>query len=128
MADVREDEIEVGLVLRLDPDVLEQAGGTYTGNAFVRVQGWHLFLCIEAFAERARWIPLFSRSSTHRSALPKRGRSGHEPWLSGTFNYHYGQIWSAPHSAVVDAAEAGRDPSTPGGRNWLRSDLVPRIR
>jgi hypothetical protein len=120
-------EIDVGLAVHLDPDALEQGGGTYTCPRALRVQGAHTFLCIEAFATRGRWIPLYSMMATNRKILPAGGRRGHAGWVDGTFHYHQGQIWSAPHEAVVDAARAAHDMSLPGQRNTLAKERVPKL-
>jgi hypothetical protein len=120
-------EIQEGLALHLDPEVLEQHGGTYSCPRALRVENHHVFLCIEAFATRGRWLPLYSEMATRRRVLPTAGRTGHPFWVSGTFHYHEQQVWSAPHEAVIEAARAGHDMSRPGSRNMLARERVPTL-
>ncbi|MCA9504496.1 MAG: hypothetical protein R3F16_20920 [Myxococcota bacterium] len=120
-------EIRDGLVLHLDPDELEAAGGTCTGAGPARVQGSHFFVCIAANDESGNWVPLFSGSGPYRDLLPDKEKVGHPRWRESTTYFHVKQVWQAPHSAVIAAAIAGGDLSKPGERNGLTDagvDLV----
>ena len=122
---ISEDEIGMELVLLLDPDALEAAGGKYSCSAKSRVQGDHFFLCVYADDDGGKWLPMFSAGSSGRVAISMDGRSGHPKWVKGTFHYHPMQVWDAPHSAVVEAADAAGDLSSASLRNTLHEDYFP---
>jgi hypothetical protein len=124
---IEANEIVPGLVLHLDPDVMESAGGTYSCSASLRVQGRHTFLCLDATGTKARWLPLYSEMATRRRVLPKAGRTGHAFWVNGIFHYHEEQVWTVPHSACIAAASAAPDLSTKESRNMLAAAQLPRI-
>jgi hypothetical protein len=120
------DEVVVGVAIHMDPDVLQAGGATFTCSKAQRVQKPHMFLCIDATARKGKWIPLFSQTAHGRQLLSKSGRTGHGWWTSGTFWYYLSQIWEAPHEAVVEAAEAGKEVTKRGDRNHLASKHIPR--
>lgn len=122
---ITEDEIGMELVLLLDPDTLEQSGGTYGCPPAFRVQGEHFFLCIEADDANGRWVPLYSKPGKDRVAISTQGRTGHPKWVEGTVYYHPAQVWFAPHQAVVAAAVG--DWSKTNSRNTLHEDYFPRL-
>jgi hypothetical protein len=121
-------EVEAGLVLHLDPDVLEQRGGTYTCGSDLRVQEGHFFVCLSVSGGAGVWLPLYSKSGVGRQPLAATGRSGHAKWTKGTFFWHTDQVWTAPHDAVVAAAKAGGDMSRSGSRNLLAPQALPRLK
>lgn len=110
-------EITDGLVLRLDPDELEAAGGRRTDTDSVRVEGPHFFLCIASNEQSGNWVPLFSSAGPQRTLVANGDKAGPAAWRESTTFIHRKQVWHAPHSAVVDAAIAGGDLSQPGLRN-----------
>jgi hypothetical protein len=115
-------EIKAGLVLHLDPDVLEVKGGTFTCKPVSRVQDGHFFVCLSTSdGEATTWLPLFSNPGDGREALALTGRTGYPKWTRGTFYWHHDQVWAAPHEAVIAAAKAGGDMSRAGARNFLRT-------
>jgi hypothetical protein len=118
-------DILPGLVLHLDPDALEQDGGTYTCGPAERVQGAHFFLCVSATVDGGRWLPLYSKAGVGRVSLSADGRTGHPKWKCGIFHWHPGQVWTAPHHAVLSATTAGGDMSEPLKRNRLRKEYIP---
>jgi len=120
-------EITSGLVLHLDPDVLEQRGGTYECPPSFRVQNGHFFLCLDATKTEGRWLPLYTKDGKGRVEISRIGRTGHEKWTGGTFFYHEDQVWTAPHGAVVASADAGTDLSRKGQRNLLTKTRIPAI-
>jgi hypothetical protein len=121
------DEISPGLVLHLDPDVLEKLGGTFTCEPALRVQGGHFFVCLAANATSSHWLPLYSNPGVGRELLPSQGRTGHPKWTQGTYYWHEEQTWTASAAAIVDAAVAGGDRSRPGSRNRLDPGRLPKI-
>lgn len=122
---ITEDEVGMELVLLLDPDTLEAAGGTYSCAAEHRVQGDHFFLCVYADDDGGKWLPMYSAGSYGRIAISEDGRSGHAKWVNGTFHYHPMQVWDASHSAIVKASNAAGDLSTAALRNTLHEDYFP---
>lgn len=111
-------EIKKGIVLHLDPDVLESCGGVPTGRPECRVRGVHFFVCVRHLDGFGMWMPLFSEPGICRVELPAAGRQGHFKWRTGTSHIHLKQAWSASDLAVVRAAHAGNELSRPGARNW----------
>src|ERR1043165_6193614 len=104
---VTEQELNFGLVLHLDPDVLEAHGATYSCDEKHRVKGHHFFVCTGADEETGLWLPLYSNTGIGRIKFPDEGRSGHPKWTEALCYYHPDQVWTAPHGAIVRAAEAG---------------------
>jgi len=119
---ITEDEIDLGVVLHLDPDELEACGAAYSCSEEARVTGGHFFLCIGADDSGGLWLPLYTNPGPGRTQLSTSGRMGHRNWTLGTFHYHLGQVWLATHHAVVRAAAAGGDMSAPGRRNRLADE------
>lgn len=122
---ITEAELEPGLVLHLDPDELLAQGATFTCSESKRVRGGHFFLCLSVEENAGRWLPLYSNMGIGRQALEQTSRTGHPKWTNATCYWHGGQVWNAPHSAVVVAAIAGDDKSTPGSRNRLAVSDLP---
>lgn len=122
-----EPEITRGLVLHLDPDTLEREGGVYTCSADARVQSGHFFLCLSVGDAGGRWLPLYTNPGVGRRRLSPLGRSGHPKWTNAVCSYHVGQVWTAPHSAVMKAADAGRDMSRAGSRNTVANRYIPTL-
>lgn len=117
------DEIDSGLVVHIDPDVLEQNGGTYTGAKERRVQGRHAFLIMKREGEKVQLAPLFTNNGPSRHPISTSGRTGHPWWVKGIFYWHEFQVWSASAEAVVTASAT--DLSTPTSRNRLAAQLIP---
>jgi len=124
---VDDQEIDVGLVLHLDPDVLEDEGAVYLCSPDLRVRGGHFFLCIAADDSNGEWIPLYENPGPGRVEVPADGRRGHPKWTCGTCHLHIDQIWQASHTAVARAALAGGDLSQAGARNELLNESLQRL-
>jgi len=114
-----EDDIVEGLVLHLDPDVLEKSGGSYNVSKEIRVKGGHFFLCVQAGDDDGEWMPLFSSPSKDRVVIPFEGRTGDMKWVKGAAHLHPGQTWKAKHAAILLAAKAGKDISGPSSPRTL---------
>lgn len=122
------DEIVKGIVLHLDPDVLEKGGASYTCPSATRVQNPRFFMCVDLLeCEMGLWAPIFPRQTSVRVQLDKSGAYGHPKWTSGDSFLDPNQIWQASHSVVADAAASGKDLSRPGARNGLAPGLVPTL-
>ena len=117
---ITEGEIDLGLVLHLDPDELEACGAAYSCSEEARVTGGHFFL---HRCRRFRWS-LDSDVHEPRRGTGGTGRigTGHPKWTRGKFHYHPGQVWLAKHHGVVRAAAVGGDMSAPGRRNRLADE------
>lgn len=118
-------EVTVGLVLHLNPDVLLAQGGYCSCTEDRRVRGNHWFVCVSVVGAQAQWCPLYSRDGIGRFALPAAGRSGHPNWVSSRCFFHPAQVWSASFEAVRAAALAGNDLSTRQCRNRIAPGLLP---
>lgn len=117
-------EIEPGLVLHLDPRVLEQRGGTATGPAAARVRGTHFFICLSIDGSTGQWLPCFSHAGAGRLEVPAGARTGHAKWTDGTCWFHPAQVWTVTHQAVIAAAQAAPDQSAPGFRSYADLDSI----
>jgi len=124
---VPEIDIEEGLALHLDPNVLVEGGATYSVDPDYRVHGDHYFVCIAADAESGNWVPLFSSAGKDRFELRSEHKRGYPGWVSGTTHFHKSQAWQIPHAAVPAAAEAGNDLSTPLKRNRVTAEGIDFI-
>ncbi len=127
MSRVAPGEIKRGLVLHLDPDELVAHGGSTNVDEALRVRGQHFFLCLTSNGQDSRWLPLYTSGGKDRVELPRAARDGHPKWTDGSCFYHPEQVWSAPIHAVIAAAIAGQDKSTPAQRSTVKLDAVPRI-
>lgn len=113
-------QVEVGLVLHLDPDELERNGGKYSCSPERRVKGLHFFLIIGVQGLTITCVPLYSNeNSPGREFVPKNGRTGHHKWARGSFYFDKNQCWSASAAAIWSAAQCGGDKSTSLNRNKL---------
>jgi hypothetical protein len=123
------DEIAPGLVLHLDPNVLEAQGSTFTGATATRVRGPHFFICVglDDTAGAGTWVPLFSEQGVGRVAIDKTTAYGHPKWKGGDSYCHPAQVWTATHAAVAAAAQAGGDLSKPNSRNGMAPNALPVI-
>lgn len=120
------EEITPGLVLHLDPDALEEKGGTYTCSSNFRVRDGHFFICLLVKDGMGLWIPVYTNDGIGRTKLSTNGRTGHAKWTVGTFYWHKNQVWSATHEAIIEAAAAGQDQSQTDSRNLLAKSELPR--
>lgn len=78
ISEVDPSEIVPGLVLHLDPAVLEAEGAEYHPGGGPRARGDHYFLCVIAEASEGFWVPLSSKPGENRVRIP-----GHEEtWAS----------------------------------------------
>lgn len=122
------EEIVRGLVLHLNPDVLEAEGGTYTCIPSRRVLGGHFFLCLETASDgHGRWLPLYEGDGVGRIKVSSDARVGHPKWTNSPCYYHPAQVWTASHAAVSKAALAGLDQSVVGSRNYVIAEWIPDL-
>ena len=119
-------EIQPGLVLHLDPVTLEAEDATCTCVPELRVADGHFFLCIGLAGDTGRWLPLFTNDGIGRYELVG-AKSGHPKWTGTRSFFHPSQIWIAGSKAVIEAAAAGLDMSSPGARNSIAVSAIPRL-
>ncbi|MFB3301883.1 hypothetical protein [Pseudomonas sp. AMR01] len=118
-------DIAVGLVLHLDPPVLESEGGTYTCNPTVRVQDQHFFVCIAVNTNTSRWLPLYTEPGEGRTNIASTRKHGHKKWTEGPTYWHKDQVWEATSHAVYLAAGRAHDKSRKGSRNYIDPSALP---
>ena len=102
-----------GLVLRFDPKTLAAQGATYTGKDDVELSAQQYFVCIEANAKDALWVPLFPGPGPGRKGIPTTAKSGHTRWTKSSSFYDSAQVCRIAHKAAQRAAEVAYDESTP---------------
>jgi len=120
-------EIDTGLVLHLDPDVLEKEGGICKCKPELRVQGVHFFLCLGKATNESFWTPLYSRDGKGRVILDIAAKRGHPNWCAKTSYAHEETIWliKRPYAIYLAAGKA-RDKSRKGNRNSFSVGLLTR--
>jgi len=104
-----ESDIAPRVVKHLDPDVLEQHGAKYTCPQKRRVTRAGCFICLSEADGTGRWLPVFGSTGSGRISLRPSDRTGDAKWRLRDAYWHPGQVWNAPHTAVLAAAKAGHD-------------------
>ncbi|WP_287369836.1 hypothetical protein [Thauera sp.] len=120
-------DIAVGMVLHLDPDVLEKEGGTFTCSSAFRVQGQHFFVCVSVNGGKSRWLPLYTNPGDGRTLLDPKAKEGHPKWQQGQHFWHEAQVWEAGANAIYLAAGRAHDKSRKGTRNTIAAASVPNV-
>lgn len=126
---IQPDELEAGLVLFLEPTVLQLRGASNSVEyRSYEVAGTHPFLCCRKLDDVGLWMPIFSRPGADRILIPRDEKRGHAQWRARRSYFHPGQRWTIRTSIVLEAAEAAREKSSPGFRNrvcceWLEQQL-----
>ena len=115
-----------GLVLRFDPKTLAAQGATYTGADDVELSPQQYYVCIEANAKDALWVPLFAASSPGRKGILPTAKSGHSRWSRYSSFYDATQVCRITHKAAHKAAEVAFDESSPKAPNRLADASVPQ--
>lgn len=121
------DDICRGLVLSLDPDVLEESGGVFVEEN--RIKGPHYALCLGHNGEDTIWVFLTSKPGLLRKAIPNDEHLGFwqkEKAESSVKTYYsdHGLVL-AKRSQVQNAAE--RDLSRRGGRRYINPFYAAQI-
>lgn len=131
---ITSDGLKPGIVLWIDSEALESAGGVAYGRRTNpwKVRAWLVCSKITPEADTSedqRWVlvPLFSRPSPTRKPLSTEGRSGHARWTTGEYWFDPENPWSASGSAISFASSAGGDSSKPGDRNTLDAEHLPSV-
>lgn len=113
-------EIAVGLVLKLDPEVLKNTGGKCRCKPAFWVIEPHFFYCSEMVeaANESLWLPLFSRDGYNRKPLEGKKR-GHPKWVNVPSYEYPEQVWVLTPKAICLAAGWANDPTRKGNRNTV---------
>ena len=99
------DDVRRGLVLHLDPDILEREGAASNRHSQTRVRGLHWFVCLLVDRGDSIWTPLFSRPSSQRIEIPKAAKRGAFKWRSSTTYADPKQMWACSTAHILLAAE-----------------------
>ena len=114
-----------GLVLQLDPQTLAAHGASYTWGDEPELSAQQYFVCIEADAKEALWLPLFAGPGAGRKGIAAAAKSGDPRWTRSSSFFHPAQVCRLSHKAVQRAAEAAYDRSTPQLPNKLAVAQLP---
>lgn len=113
-------DITVGLVVPLEPDVLE-AWGSVSHVGADDIGHPQLMLCVSADASASVWVPLFPDAGPGRLWLSTNGRTGSSAWTHGRFYFRPEFFWRSSASAVIAAWAIG----VPTDNALLRDRLDP---
>ena len=133
MAKYTQNEVKVGAVIFLDPDVLRSNGSaSTTAGKGMAVTGHHYFVVIALKGSQVTLAPLFSDNPSQvREGLDAAVKSGSEArWLGSDSYLEKHQYWSADVADVCTASSV--DATSPGSRNGYGgatsfAALVPAI-
>lgn len=114
-----------GLVLRFDPQTLAANGATYTGSDDVEFSAQQYYVCIEANAKEALWVPLFAGPGPGRKGIAATAKTGSPRWIKYTSFYDGGQLCCIAHKAAQTAAKVAYDDSTPKAPNRMLVAQLP---
>jgi len=114
-----------GLVLQLDPQMLAAHGASYTWGDEPELSAQQYFVCIEADAKEALWLPLFAGPAAGRKGIAATAKTGDPRWTRSSSFFHPAQVCKISHKAVQRAAEAAYDRSTPKQPNRLATTQLP---
>ncbi|MEO7199750.1 MAG: hypothetical protein ABIY56_05985 [Dokdonella sp.] len=115
-----------GLVLRMDPIMLRQQGARCTRDLDTMTSAQHNFVCIEADAKGAWWLPLSAAAQVGSVEIPASAKSGDRRWVDGPAYYLPDQCWYAPHKAAQMAATAAHDRSDAKNANTIAANALPQ--
>lgn len=117
-----------GLVLRMDPITLQQQGGRCTGEYHSMTSAQHNFVCLEADAKAAWWLPLSAAAQVGCKEILASAKSGDRRWTEGPSYYQPDQCWHAPHKAAQLAATAAHDRSDAKNANMIATEALPEVK
>ncbi len=114
-----------GLVLRLDPKTLAAQGASYTGDDNEELSPQQFFVCIEANAKDALWVPLFAGPGADRIGVATTAKTGNTRWTRSSSFYDPAQLCRIGHKATQNAAKLAYDDSTPKAPNAMAVSALP---
>lgn len=116
-----------GLVLRMDPITLSQQGARCTREFETMASAQHDFVCIEADAKTAWWLPLSAFPQVGCNEIPAAAKSGDRRWADTPSYYQPDQCWLASHKAAQLAAAAAHDRTNAKSANTIAADALPEL-
>lgn len=114
-----------GLVLRMDPVTLREQGARCTRNLDNMTSAQHNFVCIDADAKGAWWLPLSAAAQLESKPIPASAKSGDRRWAEAPSYYLPDQCWYAPHKAAQLAAAAAHDRTDTKSANTIAVQALP---
>ena len=114
-----------GLVLRMDPITLRQQGARCTREFDSMASAQHDFVCIEADAKAAWWLPLSAMPEAGCNEIPASAKSGDRRWADAPSYYQPDQCWHAPHKTAQLAAAAAHDRTDAKNANTIAASALP---
>jgi len=114
-----------GLVLRFDPKVLAAHGATYTGNDDEELSAQQYYVCIEANAKDALWVPLLAAPGPGRKGITAAAKSGNARWIRYSSFYDSSLLCRISHKGAQRATETTYDESTPKAPNRMAAASLP---
>ena len=114
-----------GLVLRMDPVTLRQQGARCTREFDAMASAQHDFVCIEANAKAAWWMPLSAMPQAGCKEIPASAKSGDRRWADVPSYYQPDQCWYAPHKTAQLAAAAAHDRTDAKSANTIAAEALP---
>ena len=115
-----------GLVLQFDPQTLLSQGATCSWKDEPELSAQQYYVCIDANAKDALWVPLFAGPGVGRKGIAVAAKSGHPRWTRSSSFYHSGQLCRIAHKAAQRAAEKAYDDSTPKAPNRMALAQLPK--
>lgn len=109
----------------MDPDELRYYGAQCSCATEAAVHAQHFFVCIEADAKEALWVPLFNGPRVGSREIPATAKSGHPRWAGSASHYDPAEIWRAPHKVAQRAANVAHDQTMAKSPNRVAEADVP---
>ncbi len=99
---LKPEQIERGIVVRLDPEILSRCGARTDRTGGSPVEGVHYFVCTVRVSGVSVWIPAFSRWVPGRIRL--RWKGGDPAWVAQDSFVDLAQQWLVPDTAIGPAS------------------------
>lgn len=114
-----------GLVLQLDPRTLASHGATMTGALSIELSAQQYYVCIQADAREALWVPLFPGPGPGRIGIAAEAKSGYAHWTRNSSFFDPTCVCRVGHKGAQRAADAAYDRSSPKSPNRLAVAQLP---
>lgn len=123
-----EHEVEIGLVLHLDPDALRDEGAEvhYLGKFKNGPLKRRYYACVAVDGERSAWCPMYGKS--HRSSritIKPEHKRGPDYFTQGTHNIDSGTVFICTQVQLVVGLRASRDRAYPADRPHIVPEGLP---
>ena len=111
---VTPEEVERGIAVKFDPEVLRQYGAVVDGSWMSGVTGVHYFVCVSRIPSSSVWVPAYSRQTSGR--IPLRWKGGDPAWVEPGSFVDLSQMWFVPDRAI-EPGSSRTDRTRRGHRN-----------